>query len=117
MSDAVMIAVVAGVPGLIGAYLAYRQSSKAAEKAAMTEAAKVESGAYDRAKSLYENGIKQLEAQIERLHRQLVIEQEVSAKLRDQVMELETTVAAMRRQIINAGLELAPGRMPPDPTR
>jgi hypothetical protein len=107
MSEAITIAIVAGVPGLIGAYLAYRQSSKAAEKAAMNEAMKVESGAYERAKSLYENGIKQLESQVERLHRQLYVEQEVATRLRDQVTELEIAVATMRRQIVNAGLNLS----------
>lgn len=115
MSEPVIIAIVAGLPGLFTSYFVYRSSTKAAEKAARSEMVKVEAGAYERAKKLYEDGIRQLEEQLDRMRRQMAEEQEVSAKLRNQVYELEVTVSMLRRQLVNAGMELAPARLFPDP--
>lgn len=108
MNSAIVIALIAALPGIIGSVFAYRQSSRAAEKASKTEAIKVEAGAYERARKLYENGIRQLEEQLDRLKLQLTDEQDVSAKLRKQISELEDTVSVLRQQLINAGIELAP---------
>src|ERR1043166_4290684 len=108
ISDPVLIASIAGVPGLAGAYLAYRQSIKAAEKSSRAETLKVEAGAYERARQLYEDGIKQLEEQVRRMRQQISDEQAVSSGLRQQINELELTVSSLRRQLINAGIELAP---------
>src|SRR4051794_22226879 len=108
MNEAVVIATIAAVPGMIGSYLAYRASGKAAEKAAASESVKVEAGAYERARKLYEDGIRQLEDQLERLRVQLRDEIDVSTKLRTQINQLEITVSVLRQQLIKSGIELAP---------
>jgi Tfp pilus assembly protein PilE len=108
MNEAIIIAVVGSMFSLGGAYLAYRQSVKASERTARTAALQIEAGAFDRAKALYEAGISQLEAQVSRLRVDFAAEQDISNKLRVQVMEMENTIARLRRQMIHAGMELAP---------
>jgi len=110
MNEAIVIAVVAALPGLVGAYFAYRQSTKASEKAAKTETLKVEAGAYERARRLYEDGIRQLEEQVRRLRDQVKDEQDASTKLRNRIYEMEETIATLRSQLINAGVELSPSQ-------
>lgn len=106
--DPVLIAAFSALPGLIGAYFAYRQSTKVAEKAAHGKALEIESGAYERARKMYENGIAQLEEQLDRMRHQMLEERAISAKLRRQVAELEDTVAQLRKQLARSGIELAP---------
>lgn len=113
MNEAIVIAVIASVPGIATGLFAYLQSGKASEKAAKSEAMKVEAGAYERARKLYEDGIRQLEEQLDRLKRQLTDEQDVSNKLRRQINDLEDTVSVLRTQLIKAGIELAPAQVYP----
>lgn len=108
MNDAILVAVIGAVFSLGGAYLAYRQSVKATEKTARTAALQIEAGAFERARSMYEAGIQQLESQVGRLRIDFAAEQDTSHKLRVQVIELENTLARLRRQLIHAGIELAP---------
>lgn len=116
MNDPVLVAVLGTVASLIGAFFAYRQSIKATEKTARTAALAIEAGAFERARSMYEAGIQQLEAQVGRLRVDFATEQDVSNRLKVQVIELENTVARLRRQLINAGIELAPPLVyPPKP--
>lgn len=103
---------IAAFPGLIGAFFAYRQSTKAAQKSADSKAIEVEAGAYERARTLYENGIRQLEAQLDRMRQQIAEERDISSKLRNQVTELERTVSVLRSQLINSGISLSPTVLP-----
>jgi predicted nucleic acid-binding Zn-ribbon protein len=84
------------------AWIGYRQSVR-------VERGKIESGAYERAKKIYEDSINELEDRVQRLRSDL---EEISAdrrSLRDQVDQLQRLVTRMRRQIMLAGIEL------PDP--
>lgn len=108
MNDAILVAVIGSVVSLGGAWLAYRQSVKATEKTARTAALQIEAGAFERARAMYEAGIQQLEAQVGRLRVDFASEQDITNRLRVQVIELENTLARLRRQMINAGIELAP---------
>lgn len=108
MNSAILIACIASLPGVLASYLAYRGSIKAAEKASRSETAKVEAGAYERARKMYEAGIQQLEEQVARLRQQVRDEQTVSNGLRERINELEEIVSHLRSQIIRAGIELAP---------
>lgn len=108
MNEPIVIACIAALPGLGAAYFAYRKSRTAAEAATKTASLQVEAGAYERARKLYEDGIRQLEDQVQRLRQQVTDEQEVSSRLRNRINEMEETIATLRRQLINAGIELAP---------
>lgn len=91
--------------GAFAAYMAYRQAAKVARSTAEVEAQKIDAGAYQRARELYEAGIGQLEMQLQRLRQQLSEEQQMSTGLRARVRELEDTVDRMHRQITAAGLD------------
>lgn len=96
------------VAAVLGSYLAYKKAVKASEAASRSETLKVEAGAYERARKLYEDGIKQLEDQVARLRREVTDERGVSDSLRKKINELEETVARLRQQLIKAGVELPP---------
>lgn len=109
--------IIAAVLATAASYIGYRQAvrvaranaratTEAARLTAEAEARKVDAGAYERAKIMYEAGIRQLEEQLVRLRAQLAEEQQVSSSLRLQVRALEDTVARLRREIIAAGLQL-----------
>lgn len=109
--------IIAAALAVVASYIGYRQAvrvarsnaaatTEAARLAAEAEARKVDAGAYDRARLMYEAGIRQLEEQLARLRAQLAEEQQVSSSLRLQVRALEDTVARLRREIIAAGLQL-----------
>ena len=108
MSEPIIITLIAALPGLCAAYFAYKQSTKAAEATSKNQVLKVEAGAYERARKLYEDGIRQLEEQVQRLRQQLTDERDVSDKMRNRINAMEETIAMLRRQLINAGVELAP---------
>jgi alpha-L-arabinofuranosidase len=99
-------AVIASILGFAAAYLSYRQSTRASAAATKVETNRIDAGAYERAKQLYESGIKQLEDQLKRLLEQIQQEREISTALRVQVNALEQTVARMRRQLILAGVDM-----------
>lgn len=96
------VALVAAVPGV----LAYRQATKAADATADASRLTIEAGAYERARSLYEAALDQLEKQLTGLQAQLNVERDVSNRLRNQVNALEDTVAKLRRQLILAGVDV-----------
>lgn len=108
MDGSVLITIIAAIPGLGAAYLAYRQAVKAADTSSKNATLKIESEAYNRAKTLYESAIKQLEDQIGRLRDQVRDEQNVSNGLRKRIYELEETVARLRVQLTGAGIRLDP---------
>jgi septal ring factor EnvC (AmiA/AmiB activator) len=111
MSDAVVIAVIAGIPGVLSGFFAYIQSKRANDRSAQAQMSKIEAGAYERARKLYEDGIRQLEEQLDRLKRQITEEQDVSDILRRRVRELEVTVEHLRQQLYRSGTELAPAEV------
>lgn len=90
--------------------LSYRQSTRAATVAGRNEAARVDGEAYDRAKDLYEAGIRQLEQQVERLRTQVNAERQISEGLRIRVGELEHTVRRLRHQLEAMGSRKRPPR-------
>lgn len=77
------------------AYLAYRSATDANKRNAAMEDRKVDQAAYDRAQTIYEKGMQQLERQLERAQRQ--------------ISGLEESVLVLRSQLIQAGI-------PPDPS-
>jgi chromosome segregation ATPase len=97
---------ISGAVVLVGGWLTYRQTTKAAAATNRVEAAKVDAAAYERARALYESGIQQLEEQLTRLRTQVNEERDVSNQLRNQVNALEETVARLRRQMILAGIDV-----------
>lgn len=105
--NSVLGPVLAGLAAVICAYLAYRQATKVSAQTSRVEIQKVDAGAYERARAIYESGIKQLEEQLSHLRKQLDEEREVSGRLRTRVSELEDTVAQMRRQMMLAGIDFS----------
>lgn len=103
----VVAAILAAIAAVSCSYLAYRQATKVSAEASRVEVQKVDASAYDRARAIYESGIKQLEEQLSHLRKQLDEEREVSGRLRTRVSELEDTVARMRRQMTLAGMDFA----------
>lgn len=99
-------AVIASLLGFGAAFLAYRQSSRADNAATRVENLRVDAEAYQRAKTLYEAGIRQLEDQLARLQTQLNQERDLSNALRVQINALEDTVAKLRRQLILSGVDM-----------
>jgi hypothetical protein len=97
--------VLAGFAAVICAYLAYKQATKVSAATSRVEIQKVDAGAYERARLIWESGIKQLEGQLTHLRTQLDEEREVSGRLRTRISDLEDTVARMRRQMMLAGME------------
>lgn len=118
-----------GIVPLGVAYLAFRSATDAnkktqqtallqAERHAELERSKVDADAYVRAKTIYEDALTQMERQVGRLQDQatqvstdLADEQTRSAAMREQIRQfqaqiraLERTVAALRGQLIEAGL-------------
>lgn len=81
------------------AFIGYRQSIR-------VERSKLEAGAFERAKAIYESSINELEDRIQRLRTDL--EEVVNDRrgLREQVDQLQNLVMRMRRQIRLAGIEL-----------
>lgn len=106
MNDTIFAAVVPALGAVAAAWFAYRQSVKVARISHDVDLRKVEAEAYERAKALYESGITQMEEQLARMREQLKEEQGISAALRKQINELESTVSRMRQQIIQAGLDI-----------
>ncbi len=114
MDAAVIVAVVAAVPGVAGAVFAARASSRAnqiALRASMLDERKVDAQAYKDAQEIYERALAQLRGQIDRLSEQLAQEQDVSNTLRNQVRTLQQTMLqmeqaqqAMRLQLVAAGI-------------
>lgn len=118
-----------GIVPLGVAYLAFRSATDAnkktqqtallqAERHAELERSKVDADAFVRAKTIYEDALTQMEKQVGRLQGQadqvgadLASEQTSSAAMREQIRQfqsqiriLERTVAALRGQLIAAGL-------------
>lgn len=106
MNEAVIIASIAAITSIVGPYLAYKQSTKANAATTRNESLKLESGAYKRARDMYESGIAQLEEQLERLRKQVSEEQDISIKLRTQIYALQITVSRLRTELIRAGVEI-----------
>lgn len=102
---AVVGPVLAALAAVLCSYVTYKQATKVSAEASRVEAKKVDAGAYERARVIYESGIKQLEEQLTHLRTQIDEEREVSGRLRTRVSELEDTVARMRRQMMLAGME------------
>lgn len=129
----VLVQIIIGAVPLGVAYLSYRAASDAnrrteaaalaaAEQQAQLERTKVDAEAFSRAKSIYEDALEKLQAQLDRVNEQshkiadeLIEEQNASLALRsqvrtlrDQIIRLERTVALLRRQLIEAGVNPAP---------
>ncbi|MBT2233796.1 hypothetical protein [Nonomuraea sp. NEAU-A123] len=123
-----------GIVPLGVAYLAFRSATDAnkktqqtallqAERHAELERSKVDADAFLRAKTIYEDALTQMERQVGRLQDQatrvsadLASEQTGSAAMREQIRQfqaqiraLERTVAALRGQLIAAGLSPVSG--------
>ena len=116
MTDpSVLVAIVAGIAAVIGAWFSYRASTRATS----IETSKVDAAAYERAKTIYEGSLRELERQLERMreqmdrvNQQLYTEQDTSNALRSQlrtlrghVEELERTVNDLRLQLTLAGIK------------
>lgn len=116
MTDpSVLVAIVAGVAAIVGAIFSYRASTRATS----IESSKVDAAAFERAKSIYEGSLRELERQLERMREQfdrvnaqLATEQDTSSALRSQlrtlrshVEELERTVNDLRLQLTLAGIK------------
>jgi septal ring factor EnvC (AmiA/AmiB activator) len=104
----------------VAGWFTYRSASSAAHAAVQVKNVEVDAAAYNRARELYESGIKQLEEQLQRIRSDLAQERDVSNSLRNQINQLEDTVAMMRRQLLLAGIDvaqqhLAAGARPPSP--
>lgn len=91
----------------IVAFIGYRQSVR-------VERGKIEAGAYERAKKIYEDSITELEERIQRLRTDLDEERTDKRRLRDQVNGLQLLVERMRRHLLLAGIELDIEPMPTD---
>ncbi len=102
---AVIGSILAALTAVFCAWMAYKQATKTSAEASRVEVQKVDAGAYERARVIYESGIKQLEVQLTNLRQQLDEEREVSGRLRTRISDLEDTVARMRRQMMLAGIE------------
>lgn len=115
MTDpSVLVAIVAGIAAVVGALFSFRASTRATS----LESSKVDAAAYERAKSIYEGSLRELERQLERMREQmdrvntqLATEQDTSSALRTQlrtlrshVEELERTVTDLRLQLTLAGI-------------
>lgn len=130
---AVQIAV--GAVPLGAAWFAYRASTDAnrktaeaarasAERQAEMERNKVDSEAFERAKTIYDSGISLLERQLVRVQTQFEQLNDAAAHERSTFMErirsmqvqielLESTVVALRRQLIDAGIAPPPRDVAP----
>ncbi|MBO2461659.1 hypothetical protein [Actinomadura violacea] len=118
----IVVAVVAYRQAVAANRITAQQAERAAARQAALERSKVDAEAYNRAKTIYEAALVQLERQIDRLQgqsdrlgEQLAREQDTSNTLRSQVQtmnaqirELERTVAGLRRQLIEAGVRPVP---------
>lgn len=108
-------AVLAAAVSIVVGYFSYKASTQAAQTTAAAtlrvKTVEVDAAAYERARAMYESGIKQLEEQIGRLSAQVNEERDASNRLRDQVRALEDLVAQMRRQLIVSGIDVAVGQL------
>ncbi len=103
-----LLAPIAAVLTALGTgWLAKRSAVQVAREGISERRLEVDAQAYTRAKELYEAGIAQLEAQIDRLQRQINDERGVTDGLRQQVNQLQSTIAELRRQLIAAGIDVA----------
>lgn len=84
-----------------------KQAKASAEAAVQVKTVEVDAAAYERARAMYESGIRQLEEQIGRLSTQVNEERDASNLLRNQVRALEDLVAQLRRQLIQSGIDVA----------
>lgn len=116
MTDpSVLVAIVAGLAAVLGAFFSFKASTRATS----IESSKVDAAAYERAKSIYEGALRELERQLERMREQLdrvntqlANEQDTSnamrlqmRTLRSHVEELERTVTDLRLQLTLAGIK------------
>lgn len=90
---------VSAVGASLVAWVGYRQSVR-------VEKSKLEAGAFDRARGIYESSINELEERIQRLRADL--EEVVTDRrvLREQVEQLQNLIMRMRRQLRLAGIDL-----------
>jgi hypothetical protein len=93
---------IAAAAGLGAAGLSYRQAARAMRAQVRMDRAKVDAAAYERAKEMYEAGIRQLQDQVARTNQELQVErtarheaEEREAKLRVRVAALEEIVSQM----------------------
>jgi len=111
-----------GIVPLGAAWFAYRASTDAnkrtaetADRQATLEVSKVDSEAFERARTIYDSGISLLERQLTRVQTQFEQLSDDSAEERDglmhrirlmqgQIEALEGTVVLLRRQLIEAGI-------------
>ncbi|GGO60535.1 hypothetical protein [Nonomuraea cavernae] len=139
LSDIIVQLAIAIVP-LGVAYLAFRSATDAnkktqqtalqqAERQAELERSKVDAEAFTRAKTIYEAALTQMEQQVARVQSQaeqfstdLIAEQTTATamggqirQLQAQIRALERTVAALRAQLISAGLSPVPASDPTGP--
>ncbi|NUR86050.1 MAG: hypothetical protein HOY71_18370 [Nonomuraea sp.] len=129
----ILVQVGLGAVPLGVAYLAFRSATDASKKTHQTallqaehqaevERSKVDAEAFIRAKTIYEDALAQMEKQMSRVQSQasqlgaeLVDEQSGSVVMRDQIRQLqaqiralERTVAALRTQVVEAGMSPVP---------
>jgi len=89
---------------LAGVYAGYRQSTRVARINARSEAAKVEAGAYERARQSLEADATRRDAELARVEAKLTVEEGRSELLRTRVLSLEEEVSRLRRRLIEAGV-------------
>jgi TolA-binding protein len=111
--------VLAAFTALAVAALSTRQAARAARRSYRIEREKVDGVAFERAKEIYEAALAQLQKELDRLQgrydemsRLLGQERDVSNRLRAEVTamraemdSLQRTLAALRRQMVEAGIQ------------
>lgn len=105
---------IAAAAGLGAAYLSYRQASRAMRSQVRMDRAKVDAAAYDRAKEMYEAGIKQLQDQVARTRQELDNERAARREAEEREVrarrDAEEREATLRRRVV--ALEEVVSRMP-----
>jgi hypothetical protein len=99
--DSVLIAVIAAVPGTVGAWLAYQAATRQRRREARLESRKVDSEAFGRAEAIYKGAIDTLEEQVKDLQQR---DREKARELR----RVERRNAQLTRAIVELG-----GTVPP----
>ena len=105
MDPNVVVAVVAGLSAIIGAWFSARAATRAALRKTDSEervaVRQLEAGAFERAKAIYEATLTRMQSEIERQAQQM--QREIDQQAR-QIGALQRQVALLTRQVRGAGL-------------
>lgn len=115
MSDAVTVAVIAGIPAVLSGGFTYWQSRQAQRRSEelqrrseVLESKKAEKDALSEFRAFYETLMAQLDKQVTALRDELEKEQASVSLLRARTFQLEETLALFKRRMIAAGLDPEP---------